>query len=526
MTNGWSDPRRQQRPGPQQPGPHQPGQQQPGPPQPGPPSGAEQGGLPGGQPTPAQFPVQPPPVQPIHPQHGSQPRPHPQQPHPQQPRPQQLHPQQFHPQPPGYAQPAPAQQRPGPSFAPAAAPGHPGAAGPGIQPHHGAPAPASWTTQFTVRANDINPHRTRNIVLLVAGCLVVGGLGMTLFLIILFQSLLFSGVGFIIVLLSGVPLVAIIGTVLLLDRWKPQPILLMASCVLWGAVASVILTLVGQLIFGAATYALTGIDTSAPIISSVVLAPLFEETTKTVFLVVIVLAARKLFEGPLDGFMYGSLIGAGFAFTENLIYLSGAYTSAQAGGLIMLFFMRCVMSPLLHSSFSALAGLSIGFAARRGQWWMVALMWIPGLIAGMFLHGLWNGMASLPLTGLASLLVMLALSLVVALGWWGTAFFLWYRETKTARESLTRYAGAGWLTEEEAQMLGTWKGRRAGRRWATGPARPHMKAMIRVAASLPSTRDRVEAGVGGEGEKEYEMFLLNRLVAERRMMMRAMGLSA
>jgi hypothetical protein len=53
-----------------------------------------------------------------------------------------------------------------------------------------------------------------------------------------------------------------------------------------------------------------------------------------------------------------------------------------------------------------------------------------------------------------------------------------------------------------------------------------MKAMIRVAATLPTTRDRVEAGVGGEKEKEYEVFLLNRLTAERKMMMRAMGLAA
>lgn len=53
-----------------------------------------------------------------------------------------------------------------------------------------------------------------------------------------------------------------------------------------------------------------------------------------------------------------------------------------------------------------------------------------------------------------------------------------------------------------------------------------MKAMIRVAASLPPVRDRVEAGVGGAAEKEYEVFLLNRLTAERRSMMRAMGLPA
>lgn len=428
---------------------------------------------------------------------------------------------------PGFQQRPPTQQpMGGPQHGSVMAPGHPHAGAHVIQPHPGAPANASWTTQFTVRSNEVNPHQTRNIVLLIAGILLTGALGFALFFIILFQSIAFSGVGFVILLLSGIPLVAIIGTVLLLDRWKPQPILLMASCVLWGAVASVVITLVGQLVFGVAAFALTGIDTSSPVLSAVVLAPVFEESAKTVFLVVIVLAARKFFEGPLDGFMYGSLIGAGFAFTENLLYLNSAYAEAQAGGLIMLFFVRCVMSPLLHSSFTALAGLSIGFAARRGKWWMALLMWVPGLIAGMVLHAAWNGAASLPLSGLMSMIVMLVMSIIIAVLWWATAFFLWYRETKTARDALMRYAGAGWLTEEEARMLGTWGGRRAGRRWAQGPARTHMKAMIRVAASLPPVRDRVEAGVGGAAEKEYEVFLLNRLSAERRSMMRAMGLPA
>lgn len=561
MTNGWNDPRTHQpggeqgqppgsrgapqqpfvqpppvqqvnqqygsQPGPGQPGPGQPGpgqpapgQQrppmQPAPGQPGPvrPGPAHPGPAHPGQQAPVGFPQQAPVQQPGYQQPGYQP-------------PQQQPPAQHAPMQPGFQQRPPMQQpMGGPQFGSAMAPGSPHASAHVIQPHPGGPANASWTTQFTVRSNDVNPHQTRNIVLLIAGILITAALGFALFLIILFQSIAFSGVGFVILLLSGIPLVAIIGTVLLLDRWKPQPILLMASCVLWGAVASVLITLVGQLIFGVAAFALTGIDTSSPVISAVVLAPVFEESAKTVFLVVIVLAARKFFEGPLDGFMYGSLIGAGFAFTENLLYLNSAYAEAQAGGLIMLFFVRCVMSPLLHSSFTALAGLSIGFAARRGKWWMVLLMWVPGLIAGMLLHAAWNGAASLPLSGAMSMIVMLVMSVVIALLWWSTAFFLWYRETKTARDALMRYAGAGWLAEDEARMLGTWSGRRAGRRWAQGPARGHMKAMIRVAASLPPVRDRVEAGVGGAAEKEYEVFLLNRLTAERRSMMRAMGLPA
>lgn len=449
-------------------------------------------------------------------------------------------------------------QHPGPGRAPgpgqasgphpgAVQPGFSGHPGPGQHPHPGAvgrpgapgwspnpypvqhtpvsAAQGAWTQHFQVRQTSRDPKRTQNLVLLLVGIGGIVVLGIALLLILLFTSLQFNGVGLLIVLLSGIPLAGIIATVLLFDRWRPQPLVLLALCVLWGAVASVVLTFAFQIptihLAGA-----VGIDLTGDLTGAVVLAPIFEETTKTVFLVVIVLAARRYFEGPLDGMMYGSLIGAGFAFTENLLYLGGAYAEMQAAGLIVTFLVRCVMSPLLHSSFSALAGLTIGFAARRGAWWATVLMWIPGLIGAMILHGIWNGTSSLVGGGVGGLLVMLALSVVIAGGWWTTLAVLWHGETKTTREALMRYAGAGWLTQEEAQMLGTWRGRRAGRRWARpGTARRHMTQMIRVAAALPAARARVEADVGGPAEREYEVYLLKQLTLHRSELLAAMGLA-
>jgi RsiW-degrading membrane proteinase PrsW (M82 family) len=407
---------------------------------------------------------------------------------------------------------------------------HPGGMPPGGMHPRPVQAPVTaaqgaWTQHFAVRQTSRDPKQTQNIVLLIVGIggLVVLGLGMLL--ILLFASFQFNGVGVLIVLLSGIPLLGIVATVLLFDRWKPQPLVLLALCVLWGGVASVVLTFAFQIptIYAAGA---VGIDLSGDVVGAVVMAPIFEEIAKTVFLVAIVLLARRHFEGPLDGMMYGSLVGAGFAFTENLLYLGGAYAEAQTGGLIATFVVRCVMSPLLHSSFSALAGLSIGFAARRGTWWMTALMWIPGLICGMILHGIWNGTSTVLGSGLGGLAVMLGLSVVIAGGWWTTMVVLWHRETTTTRESLQRYAGAGWLTQEEAQMLGTWRGRRDGRRWARpGPARTHMKQMIRIAATLPAVRARVEANVGGAAEREYEVYLLKQLTIHRNGMLAAMGLA-
>ena len=74
-------------------------------------------------------------------------------------------------------------------------------------------------------------------------------------------------------------------------------------------------------------------------------------------------------------------------------------------------------------------------------------------------------------------------------------------------------------------MLGTWKGRRAGKRWASQfpHAKDHMRSLIRIAANLAATRTRVLAGVGGEKERAVELYLLEQFTLERSRMMNAVN---
>ena len=226
-----------------------------------------------------------------------------------------------------------------------------------VETHQGAPAQAPWTTQAISVTPSVaqKPSDTGDIVRLVIA-LALGGLLLLGFAILFLFMTLSSGlVTFVAMFLSFFPLLLIIGMVLWFDRWKPQPKVAMGLCILWGGVAAVILTLIFRfplefLMAGA------GVTDESGAISAVVMAPIFEEITKGMILVAIALAARRYFEGPLDGWVYGSLAGAGFAFTENILYLSSAYvTGAQmgAGGgtvsLIMTFIVRCLLSPLLHT---------------------------------------------------------------------------------------------------------------------------------------------------------------------------------
>jgi RsiW-degrading membrane proteinase PrsW (M82 family) len=71
------------------------------------------------------------------------------------------------------------------------------------------------------------------------------------------------------------------------------------------------------------------------------------------------------------------MVGIGFAFTENILYLAAAYIGRrrQAGGIggaTAPFVVRCVFSPFAHPLFTRFTGIGSGSpsaaaAARRGS---------------------------------------------------------------------------------------------------------------------------------------------------------------
>lgn len=362
------------------------------------------------------------------------------------------------------------------------------------------------------------PDSTGNIIRLVLAIVVLVALVGGLLLLALIGGIAFGVRLFALIGLSAIPLIGIIAYVLWLDRWKPQPKLLLGICLLWGAVAAVILTLFVSLVGEVALY-MIGVGGMPSTVGAVIQAPIVEETTKTVLLVVIVLAARRHFEGPLDGLVYGALIGAGFAFTENVLYLAQAWDSGQLGGLFLTFAMRCIGSPLLHTTFSTCAGVTIGLAARKWPWWAVVLMWFPGLIVGMILHGVWNG----TMTGLgqihpfAQIAGLIVLSFILTGCWVTLGLILRRSERLHTLNMLGDYANTGWLTHAEVDMLGTWKGRKFGRQWADSfpGGKEEMRTMIRTSGELSTTRMRLLAGLGGETERALERFQLKKFSSAR-----------
>src|SRR5699024_6162972 len=97
-----------------------------------------------------------------------------------------------------------------------------------------------WTGAVRQSQPQTEPGSTENIIRLAIGIVVLVALFGGLLLMALLGGLSFGLRLFALIGLSAVPLIGIIAYVLWLDRWKPQPKILLGICLLWGAVAAVI----------------------------------------------------------------------------------------------------------------------------------------------------------------------------------------------------------------------------------------------------------------------------------------------
>src|SRR6185437_11708218 len=107
---------------------------------------------------------------------------------------------------------------------------------------------------------------------------------------------------------------------------------------------------------------------SGDVLGASVIAPIVEEGVKGAFVVGLLVFRRQEFDGVVDGIVYAGLVGAGFAFTENILYLGRAFADAgfagEAGGVATILFLRGVLSPFVHPLFTAMTGIGAGVAAR------------------------------------------------------------------------------------------------------------------------------------------------------------------
>ena len=118
---------------------------------------------------------------------------------------------------------------------------------------------------------------------------------------------------------SAVPLLVVVPVYLWVDRLEAEPVRYLVFAFLWGALCAA----VGALILNTGFHLLlVAAHTANPdAVSAVVSAPVVEETLKGAAILLIAWRRRREFDGVIDGIVYAGMAGAGFAFSENILYL-------------------------------------------------------------------------------------------------------------------------------------------------------------------------------------------------------------
>lgn len=305
------------------------------------------------------------------------------------------------------------------------------------------------------------------------------------------------------------PLGVVLLTVKVIDRWEPEPKRLLYLAFTWGAAVSIAVTMLLQPLFlvghefagqaAAETYMVT------------VQAPIVEEVAKGLGLLVLLLAARRHFDGPVDGVVFAFTIAAGFAFTENILYFGRAIADpVESGNLAQVFVLRGIMSPFTHAVFTGTTGLVMGFAARHGHTGAALPAFAVGLLPAMFLHNRWNSMGEDFLAQYFLVQVPIFLAATAAI------IVLRVAEKRLTRQRLLEYSAAGWFTPAEVELLATPAGRRAGLRWAGGMGRKRqMKELVAAATKLANIRQRILSGQDVPLHEAEERRQLQRVLALR-----------
>jgi len=198
-------------------------------------------------------------------------------------------------------------------------------------------------------------------------------------------------IGVVLVLAAGVlPMVVYALVLWWFDRYEKEPLGLLVAAFLWGAVPAIIFSLISQIVLDIPISYFVE-PAAANLVGAVLVAPLTEEIFKGAALLLLLLLFRREIDSPLDGIIYGGLVGFGFAAVENVLYFASALAESGPGGVIFLAILRAFVFGLNLALFTGLTGLGLALARTTPNPLVKVGAPVAGLLAGMIAHGIHNG---------------------------------------------------------------------------------------------------------------------------------------
>ena len=276
-------------------------------------------------------------------------------------------------------------------------------------------------------------------------------------------------------LLAAVPVGPLVGCFMWLDRYEPEPRSLLVAGLLWGAFVATAAALVFQ--------ALGMVGGASDTDSLAIVAPVTEEITKGAFLVLLLWWRRHELDGVLDGIVYAGMVGIGFAFTENILYLAASYDGGSdvgPGGTVALtatFVVRCLISPFAHPFFTAFTGIGVGLAISSRKPWLRIVAPFAGLALAIALHAAWNYST---IVGTSSFFLVYGVMMFpVFLGVVAFAVYRRRSERGLLAAALHDAAVRGLIPATDIPWLVDLRARRHSRQWAKRSGGPRAERAMR-----------------------------------------------
>ena len=195
------------------------------------------------------------------------------------------------------------------------------------------------------------------------------------------------------VLLYAVPVVLIVYG---LDLFEREPKLMLAAALVWGGVIAVSLAGYANDAWLSVLGKVAPADFTADWGAAVV-APVTEEILKLTGVIILFLIVPTEFDGVMDGFVYGAMIGIGFTVVEDVSYFinaTAAFGGAdQTGPVIDTFLIRVVAGGLYsHVLFAGLTGMGFAYFVTRRQEAFSRRLRVFGalVVAGAGAHFVWD----------------------------------------------------------------------------------------------------------------------------------------
>jgi hypothetical protein len=207
---------------------------------------------------------------------------------------------------------------------------------------------------------------------------------------------------------------------------------------------------------------------------------------------VVILAFRRRINSVVDGIVLAGLVGVGFAFTENILYLAAAYNGTDGVGpggteaLTATFVVRCLVSPFAHPLFTTFTGIGVGLAvnARTGA---ARFLWpVLGYGCAVGAHAIWNTSTVYGFDSFTMLyVVLMAPAFVAVLG-----LAIWSRGSErrmlaaaladAAHRGLIPATDIGWVVDLGARRTARAYARRSGGKPAERAMQEYQQAAIEL----------------------------------------------